>query len=573
MNKDSMNKMLSIIPSLILMVCILIPTTNGAKYAKICQLQNSPLVNLQYDTNTGQFTIIEDDNNINSTILENQSELFDSTANDNEGVRMLNTAIHIGKHIISKGNNFLRANRYLLDTTETDPSSSATTETTFIGRQCPCDSEKRTYCLMDGIEGPAPDSCGVPWADNLSTIFLSQDSNTTDSDIYNTQEIGCFELNSQTVFIRNAWPVVVLWYGALFIFLIATSNGRYARAYLFNLCTNNRQIGRQVDRIIAREAEMRNRLRESALRARTLAEGPGRLLVRRSGVRMLRGASLGREGTTREERQEATRWWLLQHLGISVDEEIPQEVEYVLRTKLFNAEKERARREELRLTKNMETTEDNDTEDNNNLSTPTKRTPVKGEEEKGPDTPETVATSFNGSDDEQSPSTDIPNNTCSDEDEDTFECTICLTEVEEGDRVGILSCQHIFHAECLQQWISRRNVCPLCQDPEIASPRPVENNGSNRSLQTEESEVLGNQVVSSEESEGSNNNNSDNTHSENNTDTTPWYRPTFLFPMSNEQREAPGLSILEMSESERVSSRRGRQQRRRRRHRQSDELW
>jgi len=568
--------MISTIPFLLLIVCILIPTTNGAKYAKICQLQNSPLVNLQYDANSGQFTIIEDDNNINSTIQDNQSELFDNTANDNEGVRMLNTAIHIAKHIISAGNNFLRANRNnrLLDTTETDPSS-PTTKKTFIGRQCPCDSEKRTYCLMDGIEGPAPDSCGVPWADNLSTIFLSQDSNTTDSDIYNRNEIGCFELNSQTVFIRNAWPVVVLWYGALFIFLIATSNGRYARAYLFNLCTNNRQIGRQVDRIIAREAEMRNRLRESALRARTLAEGPGRLLVRRSGVRMMRGASnLGREGTTREERHEATRWWLLQHLGImSVDEEIPQEVEYVLRTKLFNSEKERARREELRLAKNMETIEDNDMEDNNNLTTPTKRPPVKGEEEKGPDTPETVATSFNGSDnDEQSPTADIPNNTCSDEDDDTFECTICLTEVEEGDRVGILSCQHIFHAECLQQWISRRNVCPLCQDPNIASPRPVENNsGSNRSLQTEESEVLGNQVVS-EESDGSNSNSADMS-SENSTDgTTPWYRQ-ILFPIQNEQREAPGLSIIEMSESERVSSRRGRQQRRRRRHRQSDELW
>jgi len=183
--------MISTIPFLLLIVCVLLPTTNGAKYAKICQLQNSPLVNLQYDTNTGQFTIIEDDN-INSTIPDNQSELFDSTANDNEGVRMLNTAIQIGKHIISRGNNFLRANRNanrLLDTTEeTDSSSSSTKKKTFIGRQCPCDSEKRTYCLMDGIEGPAPDSCGVPWAENLSTIFLSQDSNTTDSDIYNTEE-------------------------------------------------------------------------------------------------------------------------------------------------------------------------------------------------------------------------------------------------------------------------------------------------------------------------------------------------------------------------------------------------
>ena len=41
-------------------------------------------------------------------------------------------------------------------------------------------------------------------------------------------------------------------------------------------------------------------------------------------------------------------------------------------------------------------------------------------------------------------------------------CTICFGPLEDGDRVGDLSCNHIFHAECLKSWLVRRNQCPLC---------------------------------------------------------------------------------------------------------------
>ena len=44
------------------------------------------------------------------------------------------------------------------------------------------------------------------------------------------------------------------------------------------------------------------------------------------------------------------------------------------------------------------------------------------------------------------------------------ECTICLGEFRAGDRVGDLSCGHVFHVDpCLKKWIVRRNHCPLCQ--------------------------------------------------------------------------------------------------------------
>ena len=49
----------------------------------------------------------------------------------------------------------------------------------------------------------------------------------------------------------------------------------------------------------------------------------------------------------------------------------------------------------------------------------------------------------------------------------TTECTICLGDFEEGDRVAeIPACSHAFHAECIQTWLSRSNhatPCPICR--------------------------------------------------------------------------------------------------------------
>ena len=58
----------------------------------------------------------------------------------------------------------------------------------------------------------------------------------------------------------------------------------------------------------------------------------------------------------------------------------------------------------------------------------------------------------------------------------TIECTICFCQLHDGDRVGELCCNHVFHVSCLKQWLKRKNVCPLCQCNEIAKPRYREDN-------------------------------------------------------------------------------------------------
>lgn len=82
-------------------------------------------------------------------------------------------------------------------------------------------------------------------------------------------------------------------------------------------------------------------------------------------------------------------------------------------------------------------------------------------------------------------------------------CTICLLELEDGDRIADLGCGHFYHAECLGEWVLKKvnhhivmcsicsryhvrsivpfashetpfsgysqNSCPLCQDQGIAT--------------------------------------------------------------------------------------------------------
>ncbi len=51
--------------------------------------------------------------------------------------------------------------------------------------------------------------------------------------------------------------------------------------------------------------------------------------------------------------------------------------------------------------------------------------------------------------------------------EDTLEfdqncCSICLDGYETNNRVKILSCNHCFHAKCIDVWLRKRGVCPMC---------------------------------------------------------------------------------------------------------------
>jgi len=50
-------------------------------------------------------------------------------------------------------------------------------------------------------------------------------------------------------------------------------------------------------------------------------------------------------------------------------------------------------------------------------------------------------------------------------DETKKNCNICLNDFEDGDDIRSLPCFHFFHREEIDQWLSLRDTCPVCQTP------------------------------------------------------------------------------------------------------------
>jgi hypothetical protein len=55
-----------------------------------------------------------------------------------------------------------------------------------------------------------------------------------------------------------------------------------------------------------------------------------------------------------------------------------------------------------------------------------------------------------------------------------FECSICLHGLDEGNMAFTAKCEHVYHRQCIHQWvISRRTDCPNCR-AEIVSLASLE---------------------------------------------------------------------------------------------------
>ena len=49
------------------------------------------------------------------------------------------------------------------------------------------------------------------------------------------------------------------------------------------------------------------------------------------------------------------------------------------------------------------------------------------------------------------------------EEEEADKCTICLSEFEAEEDVRRLPCMHLFHVECVDQWLGQNKRCPICR--------------------------------------------------------------------------------------------------------------
>ncbi|KAM3289753.1 RING-H2 finger protein ATL3 [Capsicum chacoense] len=67
--------------------------------------------------------------------------------------------------------------------------------------------------------------------------------------------------------------------------------------------------------------------------------------------------------------------------------------------------------------------------------------------------------------------------------DDTLECTICLCEFSEGEKMRLLpKCNHGFHVDCIDMWFQSHTTCPLCRNA-------VSTVGESPSETTEEAEA------------------------------------------------------------------------------------
>ncbi|KAJ3686293.1 hypothetical protein LUZ61_015457 [Rhynchospora tenuis] len=45
-----------------------------------------------------------------------------------------------------------------------------------------------------------------------------------------------------------------------------------------------------------------------------------------------------------------------------------------------------------------------------------------------------------------------------------LDCAVCINELVEGEMVRVLpTCNHFFHVECIDRWLSAHSSCPLCR--------------------------------------------------------------------------------------------------------------
>uniref|UniRef100_A0A8C6WFT9 RING finger protein 11 n=1 Tax=Neogobius melanostomus TaxID=47308 RepID=A0A8C6WFT9_9GOBI len=45
------------------------------------------------------------------------------------------------------------------------------------------------------------------------------------------------------------------------------------------------------------------------------------------------------------------------------------------------------------------------------------------------------------------------------------ECVICMLDFVYGDPIRFLPCMHIYHMDCIDDWLMRSFTCPSCMEP------------------------------------------------------------------------------------------------------------
>ncbi|URD92981.1 zinc finger, C3HC4 type, domain containing protein [Musa troglodytarum] len=60
-------------------------------------------------------------------------------------------------------------------------------------------------------------------------------------------------------------------------------------------------------------------------------------------------------------------------------------------------------------------------------------------------------------------------------DNDDAKCSICQEDYTDGEEVGRLPCEHLYHVACIDQWLRQKNWCPICKSSALPSKETAQN--------------------------------------------------------------------------------------------------
>ena len=356
-------------------------------------------------------------------------------------------------------------------------SSSKQTETIFA-RECPCGSRRRnttTYCLITSND---ENHCRVP--------------NSKD------YPVECFNTSNYKQFITNAWPLSLLWFLALLIYLISTEAGRNTIKYACSkfigclcCCCPSSLLGggetwgnsRLIESIISRETAMRDLFHLTSF-TRAVEEQRQRIANSNPVTYVLKtkAYSSPKASDSKNKQRDENGG---EGEGDNMKKTLDNQESCIEMTNFQGIDQSSSNETMITTPESLESPtslslsfDQYDIDDNGNdcaineQQEGQKQTTTKASND---DAAMFQCSSCNGNTPNDSFCNIIspPQNHYSNdeyEDEDEVMCTICMIAIEDGDRVGALPCDHLFHVDCLKEWIKRRNVCPLCQTP-IAEER------------------------------------------------------------------------------------------------------
>lgn len=69
----------------------------------------------------------------------------------------------------------------------------------------------------------------------------------------------------------------------------------------------------------------------------------------------------------------------------------------------------------------------------------------------------------------------IPCRSSEDDNVPKYECCICMCDMDEGEEATRMPCGHLFHFDCIKQWLATNNTCPVCRE-KLATDADLDNN-------------------------------------------------------------------------------------------------